>query len=151
MFKNICIVALLSCATRAQTGNGVVKGTVTDASSAVVSNAKLALTNTETNIRREVGSSSLGVYYFGEIPPGSYTLAVESPGFRKWVGTLQLGTGQTSVIDPTLEVGNLEATVEVTGVASVITMEGMQVADIKDALRIHQLPLNGRSVANLFN
>src|SRR5205085_6897188 len=45
----------------------------------------------------------------------------------------------------------LEATVEVTGVASVITMEGMQVADIKDALRIHQLPLNGRSVANLFN
>ena len=27
----------------------------------------------------------------------------------------------------------------------------MQVADVKDELRIHQLPLNGRQVSNLFN
>ena len=44
----------------------------------------------------------------------------------------------------TLEVGTLESTVEVNSVALVITTEGMQVSDVKDELRIHQLPLNGR-------
>src|SRR5436309_5514181 len=49
------------------------------------------------------------------------------------------------------EVGSLTSTVEVTAVSPVITLEGMQIADVKDELRIHQLPLNGRSVSNLFN
>src|SRR5262249_53813506 len=73
-----------------------------------------------------------------------------STGFRRWSGTLQLAVGQTAVVDPTLEVGSVEAAVEVTTVTPVITTEGMQIADVKDELRIHQLPLNGRSVSNLF-
>src|SRR6185369_1323145 len=58
---------------------------------------------------------------------------------------------QTAVIDPALEVGSLESTVEVTGVAPVITTEGGAVSDVKDALRIHNLPLNGRQITNLFD
>ncbi len=76
---------------------------------------------------------------------------VERLGFKTWSGRLVVQVGQTVVIDPTLELGNVQTTVEVTGVAPVITTEGMQVADVKDAQRIHQLPLNGRSVSQLFN
>jgi hypothetical protein len=39
----------------------------------------------------------------------------------------------------------------VTDAAPIVTTEGAQVADVKDALRIKQLPLNGRSLTNLFN
>src|SRR5258708_29112566 len=151
MFKQLCLLVILAVAAWWQTGAGIVRGTVTDASGVIVSNAKVTLTHEETNIKRESASSSVGIYYFGELPPGSYKIDVENAGFRRWSGTLRVEVGQTAVVDLTLEVGSVEAAVEVTDVAPVITTEGMQVADVKDELRIHQLPLNGRSVSNLFN
>jgi hypothetical protein len=150
-YRCLVLAALLAGALWAQTGSGVVKGTVTDSSKAVIPSAKLVLTNQETNISRQATSSPEGTYYFGEIPPAPYTLLIEHSGFKKWSGTLQVQVGQTVVVDPELEVGSVENTVQVADVAPVITTEGMQVSDVKDALRIHQLPLNGRSVSNLFN
>ena len=151
MFKRICWFAILAASAWCQTGTGIIRGTVTDASRAIVPNAKITLTQEETNIKRESASSSVGIYYFGELPPGSYKIEVESTGFRRWSGSLLLAVGQTAVVDPTLEVGSIEAAVEVTSVTPVITTEGMQVADVKDELRIHQLPLNGRAVSTIEN
>ena len=74
-----------------------------------------------------------------------------SGGFKKWSATLTLQVGETAVIDIPLEVGAVEAVVEVSGVAPIITTEGSAISDVKDALRIRQLPLNGRSIVNLFN
>jgi hypothetical protein len=93
----------------------------------------------------------VGIYYFGSVSIGPYTLAVEASGFKRWSSTLAVEAGQNVVIDPILEVGSLEATVEVTGAAPVITTVGSEVSDVKDALRIQQLPLNGRFITNLFN
>jgi len=123
----------------AQSGNGVVQGTVLDASKAIVPSAKVTLRNSGTGVLKIAPATSAGVYYFGAVQPGEYVLSVEAPGFKKWEGTLVVEVGQTVTIDPTMEVG------------AVGTTEGMQVADVKDALRIHQLPLNGRSVTNLFD
>src|SRR6266852_1235487 len=58
--------------------------------------------------------------------------------------------GQTAIIDTALEVGSLQAAVEVTAVAPVIATQGGQVSDVKDALRIHDLPLDGRQISQLF-
>ncbi|MBI3681747.1 MAG: TonB-dependent receptor [Acidobacteria bacterium] len=135
----------------AQTGTGVVRGTVLDATRSTVPNAKVTLTNQSTNIGRTTQTSAVGIYYFGAVLPGPYSLAVESAGFKKWSGTLVLEAGQTAAIEPVLEVGSLEATIEVTEATPIITTESSEVADVKDALRIRQLPLNGRSVATLFN
>src|SRR5690242_10451598 len=121
MLKGICFVALFSTAIWAQSGNGSIKGSVADGTGAVIANAKVSLLNTDTNVRRDAVTSSVGLYLFAEIPPGPYTLTVENAGFRRWTGTLQLQVGQTATIDTTLEVGNLESVVEVNGVAPVIT------------------------------
>ena len=134
-----------------QTGNGIVKGTVTDASSAVVPNASVTVTNQDTNVARRGTSSTDGGYYFGQLPPGPYVLLVEHQGFEKWSGALTVQVGQTVAVDPKLTVGAVTNTVSVGDVAPVITTEGMQVADVKDGLRIQQLPLNGRQISNLFN
>ena len=143
-------LALLSLPLQAQSGLGVVNGTVQDATAAVVPKAKVTLANTATGVRRESLSNDAGIYYFGSVPIGGYSLAVEAQGFKKWEGTLDVAAGQNVVVDPKLEVGSLEATVEVTGVAPVVTTQGAQVSDVKDAQRIHQLPLNGRFISNLF-
>ena len=151
MVRILAFFTLLCGITLAQTGAGTVKGTVLDPTRSIISGAKVTLTNQDTNISRQTEASGVGLYYFGEIPPGRYTLLVEATGFKKWSGTLVLQVGQTAVIDPALEVGSVETVVEVTDASPVITTEGMQVAGVKDALRIDQLPLNGRSIANLFN
>lgn len=135
----------------AQTGLGVVRGTVQDASKAVVPNAKVILTNTATGVARDSLSNADGIYYFGSVQLGPYSLSVEAQGFKKWEGTFSVEAGQTVIIDPSMEVGSLQSAVEVTGVAPTITTQGSEVADVKDALRIHDLPLNQRQISQLFD
>src|SRR5262245_14771460 len=115
----------------AQTGAGVVQGTLLDASKASIPGASATLTNSDTGVMRTVQSNSLGLYYFGAVPPGPYVLSVESPGFKKWEGKLSVEVGQTVTIDPSMEVGAVGATVEVTGASPVIATEGMQVSNVK--------------------
>jgi hypothetical protein len=143
--------AMLVIPLAAQTGLGVVRGTVLDASKAVVPNAKVVLNNTDTGIERATQTNADGIYVFEQIPVGPYKLVVELSGFKKWEGTLTLQAGQTASIDPAMEVGSLANTVEVTGAAAMIETSGAQVSDVKDALTIHDLPLNGRQISNLFD
>ena len=135
----------------AQSGAGVVRGTVYDAARAAVPGVKMVLTNATTNLAREVSSNDVGIIVFAGVPPGRYRLTAEKQGFRKWAGTLTLEAGQTAVVEPAMDVGSLEQVIEVTGAAPVITTESSEIGDVKDALRIQQLPLNGRSVTGLFD
>ena len=135
----------------AQTGTGTVRGTVVDPSRAALPGAKVTLTSEATSVSREAQSNEAGIYYFASIPPGRYRLAVEAAGFKRWSSPLTLEVGQTAVIDPALEVGAVETVIEVIDSTPIITTAGAEIADVKDAQRIQQLPLNGRSIANLFN
>ncbi|MGH9675395.1 MAG: TonB-dependent receptor domain-containing protein, partial [Bryobacteraceae bacterium] len=145
------IILLAALPLAAQTGTAVIKGTITDATQAAVPAAKLTLANTETNVRLGTESNELGFYLIGSLPPGRYNLVAEAKGFKKWSGNLNLQVGETAVINPAMEVGSVDTVVEVQDVTPIITTEGMAISDVKDSLRIQQLPLNGRSVSNLFN
>ena len=134
----------------AQSGYGAVSGTITDASGGVIGGARLRLVHLETNSTRETVSVD-GRFTFPEVPPSRYRLQAEHPGFEKWQSDFDVQTGQIASIDAKLRVGSLSDTVVVNDAASQITTEGMQIADVKDALQIHQLPLNGRQVTNLFD
>src|SRR5204863_4056361 len=101
----LLVVGVLSSVLLAQTGLGVVTGTVRDTSSAVVPNARVTLAESDKGITRQGESNSSGIYYFGSVPVGSYVVSVEAPGFRKWQGNFQVQAGQTVTVEPTLEVG----------------------------------------------
>jgi hypothetical protein len=135
----------------AQTGTAVIKGTILDSTGAAIPGAKLTLTHSATNTVRAGGSTTAGTYYLPSLPPGRFVLTVEAPGFKRWSGTVSLQVGETAVIDPRLDVGTVDTVVEVAEAAPVISLEGSAVGDVKDSLRIRQLPLNGRDVTNLFN
>src|SRR5437016_3558242 len=135
----------------AQTANGIIKGTVFDASKAVVPGAQVTITNPNTNVSSKTQTNEAGIYYVGAVQPGPYTILVEVTGFKKWEGKIQLQVGQTAVVDVALELGSAESTVEVVGAAPTITTESGEISNVKDSQRIQQLPLNGRQISNLFN
>ncbi|MEO7144968.1 MAG: carboxypeptidase-like regulatory domain-containing protein, partial [Bryobacteraceae bacterium] len=147
----VAAVALfLAPAALAQNGTGDVKGSVYDASHSAVPDSTVRLTSLDTNIVRDTKANSDGAYYFGAVPNGRYKLEVERTGFKKWSSEFDLAVGQTVAIDVGLEVGSVQNTVVVNDAAPLIETEGMQISDVKDSSRIHQLPLNGRQVSNLF-
>jgi hypothetical protein len=149
--KSIALLVFLSLPLAAQTGLGIVTGTVQDPSKAAVPKATITLTNTATGSVRTDTANTVGLYYFGSMRPGAYHLQVQATGFQKWETDFQIQAGQTVTVDPIIAVGNVQATVDVTSAASQVTTEGSQLSDEKTAQEIHDLPLNGRQISNLFS
>src|SRR6202162_3336833 len=76
--------ALLLCSVAfAQTtvSNGSISGTVTDATGAVVSNAKITIIGPTGQTVHAISSSS-GLYSTGALVPGVYGVRVEAKGFK---------------------------------------------------------------------
>jgi hypothetical protein len=145
------LICILGVPAFPQSGTGVIRGTVYDAANAAVPAAPMVLTHVATNTARDATTNELGLFVITGLVPGDYTLTVQAKGFKKWTGSLNLVAGQTAVVEPKLEVGTVEAVVEVQAAAPVITTESSEVGSVKDNVRIEQLPLNGRSVTNLFD
>jgi hypothetical protein len=151
LLVGLAVLLLLSQTGWAQTGSGSVSGTVRDAKQAVIPGVEVTITNEETNIARVITTNEVGAYKIGALPIGHYKMVVELTGFKRWVGTFERVVGQDAGINPTLEVGELSTTVEVSGAALAINTVGMDLSNVKDAERIRDLPLNGRSISNLFD
>src|SRR5581483_909377 len=72
----------LSCVLFAQAA-GVISGTVSDTSQAVVPNAAVKVTNADTGVVAWHGvTNDSGVYRAPELPAGRYNISVEMPGFK---------------------------------------------------------------------
>ena len=67
---------------------GSIAGKVTDPSGALVSNAKVTITDQATGFSQSATTGQVGTYSIPSVQPSAYTLAVEAPGFRRHV---QLG------------------------------------------------------------
>ncbi len=110
----VCILVLYSSAPLRAQALSSITGTVTDASGAVVPNAKITVTNTATQVVSHSVSSSSGTYTVTDLIPGTYTVQVESSGFQLSVhnGVL-VEVGRPSTVDVALQTGNVTQTVEV--------------------------------------
>ncbi len=106
-------------------------GTVKDATGAVVPDAKVTLTNVGTSIQRTAQTNIEGSYYFGDLPPGTYTVAVAKEGFKEGRSTnIVLTAQQLTRFDATLEVGTITQTVEVKAAAPTLNTENAQLGDV---------------------
>src|SRR5260370_36982844 len=84
-----CVVFVLSMGywSRQLLGQGLtgqLSGVVTDPSGAAVANADLQITNSQTGQTRSTKSDNQGHFVFTELLPGSFTLAIGAPGFKKY-------------------------------------------------------------------
>lgn len=115
------LLSLLTCAVVAQTITASITGTVTDASGAVVPNAKVTATNVATNLTYTATTNESGLYNLRFLPVGQYTVSTETQGFKRTIlGPFGLEVNQTARVDVQLEVGETTQSIEVTGFAPVL-------------------------------
>jgi len=115
----ILTVLALALTAHAQTSRGTVTGTVLDPTGAVVAGARVTLTGVSTGVKLATASNDAGVYRFDAVDLGAYQLDVAHPGFRTYVGTgINVEANRATTLDPRLEVGTAEASVEVNGESS---------------------------------
>jgi hypothetical protein len=127
-------------------------GSVRDPSSALVSHAKLTLTNRATGGMRSAESSSSGEYSFPQLAPGTYDLNVTAQGFKKLLlQNVELQVGLQSVVNLTLQLATVGETVEVRDQAPVINTSDASVGNPLGTKQVLQLPLEGRNVAGLLS
>src|ERR1700750_666118 len=107
--QRIYAVRLVSPAfAEAQSITSSIIGTIHDESGAVVPNAVITATNLATNARSEAKADPNGNFVLLQLTPGSYTVEVTAPGFRKYVRSgLVLELQQQPRIDATLTVGQV--------------------------------------------
>src|SRR5690242_3297096 len=111
------VFVVLLCATflLGQSITSSLVGTVRDDSGAVVPNATITATNVATNARGEAKSDANGSYTLLQLTPGSYTVEISAPGFKKYIRTgLILELQQQARLDAILAVGQLNETISVT-------------------------------------
>src|SRR2546428_1107807 len=56
-------------------------GVVSDSTSAVVTGAKVTVTNSQRGVKRETTSNSFGEYTVAKVPIGAYEITAEAAGF----------------------------------------------------------------------
>ncbi|MEX2262560.1 MAG: TonB-dependent receptor [Bryobacteraceae bacterium] len=129
---------------------GTILGTVTDPSASAVSNADVTVTNLATNEVSRVKTDAVGNYFVPNLRPGEYSIAVESPGFKKFIqDRVPLQIDQRARVDASLTLGATSEVVEVTAAAPVLQTESGSIGQVVDNRKIVGLPLNGRGAFGL--
>ena len=104
-----------------QTATGSISGTITDSNGAVVPGAKLLAISALTGSRVEAVTTDLGLYVFATLPVSTYTITVEKAGFKKLSRqNIEVRVAQRLDMDMSLEVGDVQQTVEVTAEAPLL-------------------------------
>ena len=141
---------LSTCSLWAQTGTTSLHGKVLDSTRAVVEGANIRLANQAQGISRTATTPSSGEFEFLALPPGTYVLTVEKPGFKKYEQTnLQLLVNVPTSVSVPLQVGALTTQIEVSGQAPVINTEDATMGIAFGENQVKELPLEGRNVPDL--
>ena len=148
-FALICAL-LLATPAAAQLTTADILGTVTDAAGAVVPNAKVTVVNTATSVSRTLQTNGSGDYVFNLLPPGTYTVTVEAPSFKKSVTNVTLVAGDRARVPmPALQIGETNQIVEVTATSPALQTDSSTLRDTVSAQSVQDLPLNGRNYITL--
>ena len=130
----------------AQSDTSQITGIVKDATGGVVPAASVTVTNEATQVQRTAETNANGFYVVSSLPSGFYTVAVESPGFKRFVKTAnKLDPSIPLMVDALLDVGALTETVEVVASVAGVQTETATVGRMVEAQQIDKLILNGRN------
>jgi Carboxypeptidase regulatory-like domain len=152
MKKLLTLVALLFITALAGYGQatsvngGSIQGSITDPSGAVVPEANVTITDTDTGTVKAVTTDSAGFYSVGPLIPGNYTVSVTKAGFEKLSVKTVVRTGTATSGSFKVTLGSSTETVEVNAGALQINTEQIGVAGVITREQIDSLPVNGRDI-----
>jgi Carboxypeptidase regulatory-like domain len=143
----------LSAPVMGQAVNATLLGTVTDSSGAAVANVKVTITETNTGISRVSQTNDSGNYVFPDLPPGTYTVIAEQPGFkRESRAGIDVIVNTTGRIDLVLQPGNASETVTVVAETPILQTERADTGRKLETVLTENIPLGtNRNFQNLLN
>ena len=135
-------LVLMASSAWAQVDRGTLTGITTDPSGAVIPGVAISVTNEATGVVTHVVTSSAGVYTASSLPAGTYSLAAEKEGFKKYVQRgIVVGVGDTLRADVALAIGGKTETVTVTGQAPLLQRESADLGNVVTGQEVEELPL----------
>ncbi|MGI8742684.1 MAG: carboxypeptidase regulatory-like domain-containing protein [Bryobacteraceae bacterium] len=146
----VLVLASFSASLFGQSSRGTVTGIVTDASKAVLANAAVELSNTQTKVVRSTNTNEAGLYRFDAVDPGSYTIRVTASGFKaSLTQPFDVVASQIASVDSQLELGQVTSTVEVSAAAALIQTEAPVRGGTITTQNIIELPIASQNPVSL--
>ena len=130
---------------QSNTGTGSIQGTVTDQAGSGVAGAKVTITNKATGAALHFTTSSTGTYASGPLQPGSYTVRVESKGFKTVALALSVEVGIATAGSVRLQPGPENQIIDIPAADMSVNTEQATIQSVLKASQISTLPVNGRS------
>ena len=123
--------------------SGSLRGTITDATKAVVPGAVIRVLSKATGGELIVRSNSRGSYVFPSLPVGRYRITIDKQGFNEVrIEDIRIEVGQATSEDVDLRAGAESQTVEVTSVA--LLRQESSISSVVDQAILESAPLSGR-------
>ena len=130
-------------------GTGSIVGTVSDPSGAVISGARIAITNTDTGRVIKLTTNSAGSFNSGALIPGNYKTQISAGGFRSVEVSTTALVGNTATVNVNLLLGQENEVVQVQSSEMRVNTEPPTVQGVLNAEQIENLPVNGRNFLDL--
>jgi Carboxypeptidase regulatory-like domain/TonB-dependent Receptor Plug Domain len=147
----LLVLILLVSVSIAQQLTGTLTGTVADSAGAVVPNAKITMKNAASGDIRTTVSNGSGYFTVTAVQPGTYSVAIEAPGFKTWERsgiTFSQGDNHT-LSNVKLEVGNVSETVEIKAGADAVIPDNAEVSTTLNTELVQDTPIVGRDAGEL--
>ncbi len=138
----LLMALVLPASLNAQETRGRIIGRVTDASRAVIPGASVTITDKARNTSVNLVTNEQGLFQANYLVPGTYTVAVELAGFKKYVqDNVQLQMTETRDLTIALEVGGIQEAVSVTAESPTVNTADASLGLVVDQARLASLPL----------
>jgi len=148
LFVVLALLIFTSVALSQEETAATITGVVTDAAGATVQGATVTVTNKDTNAERKVETNADGNYIVTPLTPGSYTVAIEHEGFKRYLQTVTLNAKDRRPVDVALETGSPTETVTITDEPPLI-QESPTGQTLISGSQVRELPLNNRDFLKL--
>ncbi len=133
-----------------QTDTGTILGAVNDSSGGAIPGAQVTIQNQGTNSTQTVTTNASGEFTSAPLAIGTYRVTASAKGFgTKILSDLSLRVSDRMRLPIVLQPGQVQQTVVVSGQAPLIDTASNTLGGVVTEQQVHDLPINGRSVASL--
>jgi len=150
LFGFMLLCTAFAVSANAQEFRGTLSGKVTDATGAVIPNAKVTVTETNTGTVNQTVSDADGQWVVPFLLPGTYKVEAQAPGFQSIVrNSITLQSQEHPIIDLSMSIGRGSETVTVTTEIPLVDEANASVGQVISTESVADLPLNGRTPTTL--
>jgi hypothetical protein len=127
----------------AQSPQGTIAGTITDATGAAVAGASVTATSVATNQARTVTTNDTGGYRMEAMLPGDYKVEATAPSFGATTATVQVTSSVVTSVNLTLHAGTASTSIDISETGELLKTESGELSNTISAMEVSTLPVNG--------